>query len=281
MTFLQGQLTNDLTSLAIGQARLAGYCSPKGRLLASLVVWRTGPQDWLLACSADVLAATLKRLSMFVLRAQCKLSDVSAQHPLSGCVGPLATAWLGAAAPSAAWSCAAHGSAWVVRLPDVQGQARYLYAGPAPEGLPALPPTAWRWLEVASGIPRIVAATREAFVPQMINFELVGGVSFKKGCYPGQEVVARSQYRGTLKRRGALVHSPVALVEGQEVFHDADPGQPAGQVALAAEAGDGQFLALIEIKRAALSGGTLHLGSVEGATLTAMALPYAIPQDEN
>ena len=104
---------------------------------------------------------------------------------------------------------------------------------PTPPPLPALDAAAWRWLEVRSGVPRIVAATAEQFVPQMVNLELVGGVNFQKGCYPGQEVVARSQYRGTLKRRAFAVGGAAAMQPGQEIFHGADPGQPAGMVVLA------------------------------------------------
>jgi folate-binding protein YgfZ len=225
VTFLQGQLTNDLAPLGANQARLAGFCTAKGRLLASFVAWQAGPDEWLLACSADLLAPTLKRLSMFVLRAKCQLSDASAELPLWGVAGEAAQQWLGADTPAAPWAVRRKGEAQVVRLPDASGCLRCLAIGPALDqalaDVPALHLEAWRWLEVQSGVVRIVAATSEAFVPQMVNFELVGGVSFKKGCYPGQEVVARSQYRGTLKRRGALLSAETPLAPGQEVFHAA------------------------------------------------------------
>ncbi|HSI57828.1 MAG TPA: folate-binding protein [Ideonella sp.] len=285
-SFLQGQLTNDLALLPEGRARLAGYCSAKGRLLASFVVWRASPGEFLLACSADVLPATLKRLSMFVLRARCKLSDASAELALWGLSGAAAETQLGASAPAEALGVAHQGEAQVVRLPDALGQPRFLWAAPAaqaPAGLAELAPAAWRWLEVHSGVVRIVAATVEHFVPQMVNFELVGGVDFKKGCFPGQEVVARSQYRGTLKRRAVLLAGAVPLAEGQEVFHDQDPGQPAGTVALAASlpAGDGdRHLALVELKRAALGSGHLHLAAADGPLLSPRALPYPLPQDD-
>ena len=283
-TFLQGQLTNDVKSLREGEARLAGYCSAKGRLLASFTVWKLGADDFLLACSADLLPPTLKRLSMFLLRAKCRLTDASAEFPLWGLAGPSAQVALGEAAPATAWGVARHGAASVVRLPDVSGLPRFLLAASGdalPVALPALPMSVWRWLEVASGVVRIVGATVEQFVPQMVNLELVGGVSFKKGCYPGQEVVARSQYRGTLKRRGALLSSVVAMSEGQEVFQAADPGQPAGTVALAASLDDAHHLALVEIKRAALGLGGLHLGQADGPPLASRDLPYEVPQDEH
>ena len=282
VTFLQGQLTNELAAAGPAQARLAGYCSPKGRLLASFVAWQVvGADDWLLACSADVLPPVLKRLSMFVMRAQCKLSQAD-DVVLWGLAGPAAQDWLGADLPGQAWGVSRVKDAQVIRLPDVDGIVRCLWAGPAeqaPAQLPALPAGAWALLEVRSGVARIVAATSEAFVPQMVNFELVGGVNFKKGCYPGQEVVARSQYRGTLKRRGALLATDTPMQAGQEIFLASEPEQPAGQIALAASA-DGQgWEAFAEVKRAALAG-ELHLGSAQGPTLQVRALPYAVPQDE-
>jgi folate-binding protein YgfZ len=274
--FLNGQLTQDMLRLGDGRARLAGYCSPKGRLLATFVVWQMAPEVIALACSADLLAATLKRLSMYVLRAKCKLSDGSAQWPLYGLAGPSADALLQGALPAGDWAHGPHGPAQMVRLPAAGGMSRYLWAGAEAPQLPPLQADAWRWLEVQSGVPRIVAATADHFVPQMLNLELVGGVDFKKGCYPGQEVVARSQYRGTIKRRTYLVNSTVALAAGSEVFHSEDPGQPAGQVVLGASLGDTRFAALVELKMAALQNGTLHAGSADGPRLSVAALPYAL-----
>lgn len=282
-SFLHGQLTQDVNSLRAGTARLAGYCSAKGRLLASFVVWRADADTILLACSADLLAPTLKRLAMFVLRAKCKLSDASADWPLYGLVGAQAQAWLGDSAPAAPWTTAVAGHGHAIRLPDAQGQPRWLLAQPADAAAPALPvlaPEAWQWLEVQSGVARIAAATVERFVPQMVNLEVVGGVNFQKGCYPGQEVVARSQYRGTLKRRTMLFDSGALLSPGQEVFHSDDPGQPAGLVALAAPRPGGGASALVEIKLSALESGSLHAGAADGPRLTRAALPYAIPADQ-
>jgi tRNA-modifying protein YgfZ len=282
-SFLQGQLTNDVMSLPAGQARLAGYCSPKGRLLASFIVWRDAEGDLLLACSADLLAATLKRLSMFVMRAKCQLSDASADLALWGLSGASAQAWLGAQAPAEAWGVGQQGQAQVLRLPDASGQRRFLRIAPvdaaAPE-LPELPADTWAWLEVSSAVVRVVAATVETFVPQMVNLEVVGGVDFQKGCYPGQEVVARSQYRGTLKRRGQLLDGQAAMQAGDEVFHDADPGQPAGTIALAASLGANQHRALVELKLQALEAGQLHLRAADGPLLSLCPLPYALPRHE-
>jgi hypothetical protein len=282
-SFLHGQLTQDINSLPEGSARLAGYCSAKGRLLASFIVWRADADTLYLACSADLLAPTLKRLSMFVLRAKCKLTDASSEISLHGLAGSTAATWLGETAAAAPWTVQAASAGQLVRLTDVQGTPRWLLAQPADAAAPALPalaPADWAALEVASGIVRITAATVEQFVPQMVNLELVGGVNFQKGCYPGQEIVARSQYRGTLKRRAQVVDSDATLQAGQEVFSSSDPGQPAGLVALAAPRADGGSSALVELKLSTLDGGSLHAGAADGPRLRLGTLPYAIPADQ-
>lgn len=275
--FLHGQLTQDVEHLEEGRARLAGYCSAKGRLLATFVVWSRGPDEVLLACGADVLPAVLKRLSMFVLRAKCKLGDASAEVPLWGVAGDPAAA-------DGVWDRQRVGGADVIRLPDgaVAGRAvpRWLWAGAEPAGRSALELPVWQGLEASSGVARIVAATVEQFVPQMVNLELVGGVNFQKGCYPGQEIVARSQYRGTLKRRAQVVLSAELLQPGQEVFHPADPEQPAGMVVNSGTLPGLGPVALVELKLAALDGSNLHAGSAGGSPLQLSALPYVIPADQ-
>jgi len=275
-SFLNSQLTQDMLHLEPARAQLAGYCSPKGRLLATFVAWRLSAECIALACSADLLSATLKRLSMYVLRAKCQLSEGSAEWPLYGLAGPAADELLGRTRPGGEWACAEREGARVIRLPSVNGGSRYLWAGQDTPALPALHAAAWRWLEVCSGVPRVTAATADQFVPQMLNLELLGGVNFKKGCYPGQEVVARSQYRGTLKRRTYLVSSEAALAAGMEVFQSLDPGQPAGMVVLAASLDGRAHAALVELKMAALQDGTLHAGSAQGPLLTASPLPYSL-----
>jgi hypothetical protein len=145
--------------------------------------------------------------------------------------------------------------------------------------LPALGADDWAWLEVRSALPRITAATIEQFVPQMVNLELVGGVNFQKGCYPGQEVVARSQYRGTVKRRAMLFDCDAELRPGQEVFVSEEPDQPAGQVSNAAPRPGGGCTALVEVKLAALAASGLHAGSAAGPLLRRLELPYPIPAE--
>ena len=276
-SFLHGQLTQDVQGLGEA-ARLAGYCTAKGRLLASFVIWRDGPEAVCLATSADVLPTVLKRLKMFVLRARCVLEDASAAMPVWGLAGE-------AASPAPAWSVLPRAEGGLcIALPPALAHGRLVpralqIGGEAPEGL-TIEPLVWRGLEAASGVARIVAATAEQFVPQMVNLELVGGVNFQKGCYPGQEIVARSQYRGTLKRRAALLRSPTLAEPGQELFHSEDPGQPAGQVALAGTLPGLGTVMLAELKLAALESGSLHLGAPDGPLLSPDELPYPLPADQ-
>jgi len=280
-TFLQGQLTNDVASLSESRACLAGFCSAKGRLQASFVVWREGPDSFLLACSQDLLANTLKRLAMFVLRAKCRLSDASGEIALWGVVGASAVARLDGAPP---WQLRENSGQTIVRLTDADGLVRALVAAPAADAgvaadAPALDPDAWRWLDVRSGVVTIEAATVDRFVPQMVNFELVGGVDFKKGCYPGQEVVARSQYRGTTKRRTFLFECDALPRPGEDVFASTGEGaasEAAGTVATAAAGpGGSSASALIEVRLAALDS-DLRLGSASGPQLRQVDLPYRV-----
>ncbi|HMZ01993.1 MAG TPA: tRNA-modifying protein YgfZ, partial [Burkholderiaceae bacterium] len=186
---------------------------------------------------------------------------------------------------AAADAVMSRGGAMLIRLPDAEGQPRWLWLGPVAEAdallarLPALDAARWQWLDVSSGIAPVVAATAGQFVPQMLNYELVGGVDFKKGCYPGQEVVARSQYLGKLKRRAYLLASDAPAQPGQELFWSEDAEQPAGQVASAAADADGRpgWRLIAELKTSATESGSLHLGSATGPVLQILPLPYVLP----
>jgi folate-binding protein YgfZ len=277
--FLHGQLTQDFSLLDEREARLAAFCSAKGRMLASFIGFKRGPTEILLVCSRDILPAALKRLSMFVLRAKAKLTDASAEFAVHGVAGEALKAL---APPQAPWTLASVGEARVVHLYPADGTPRALWVAPAgdpaPAG-PALDPSQWQWGEVRSGIATITTPIVEAFVPQMLNYESVGGVNFKKGCYPGQEVVARSQFRGTLKRRAFVAHSESEVQVGQEVFQAADAEQPAGIVAQAAPAPGGGWDAIVSLQLSAVEAGDLHAGSATGPALQLQPLPYPLLAD--
>ena len=291
-TFLHSQLTNDIQHLDAASARLAGYCSAKGRLLASMLAWREGEAIRLLL-PKELCASVQRRLSMFVLRAKAKLVDVTGELAVVGFAGDVraALSTVFDALPDGVHVQVAGAAGALIRVPDAMARARYLWIAPKAQVQACLPAlekdlarvsaAVWDWLDIRAGEPRITQAVVEQFVPQMVNFDVIGGVNFRKGCYPGQEVVARSQYRGTIKRRTALAHidDTEKVLAGRELFHSADPGQPCGMIVNAAPAPRGGFDALVEIKLAALDEGTVHLGEADGATLAFQPLPYALPAE--
>ena len=274
--FLHGQLTQDFALLGPQQARLAAYLSPKGRMLASFIGCQRSATEVLLVCSRDLLAATLKRLSMFVLRTKVKLTDASDEFALYGLAGDALISIAGSACP--AWAKADFDDQILVHLYPALGQPRGLWiapqGSPAPQGQ-ALDAALWAWGEVRSGVATLSAPLVETFVPQMLNYESVGGVNFKKGCYPGQEVVARSQFRGQLKRRTYLAHSPSALAVGAEIFTAEDAEQAVGLVVQSASAPDGGWDALVCLQTHA-SSADLRAGP---APLALQPLPYALLTD--
>lgn len=280
-SFLHGQLTQDFALLEASEARLAALCTAKGRVIASFIGIRPEPDRIVLVCSRDILAASLKRLSMYVLRAKAKLSDASAEFALYGLTGT-ALAANGLDAGALPGRASTVGEAHAVTLYPSDGVPRALWIAPA--GSPAPQGTeidlaTWQWSEVRSGIVTLSAPVVEAFVPQMINYESVGGVNFKKGCYPGQEIVARSQFRGTLKRRTYLVQAGDEIAAGEDVFAANDPEQPVGTVAQAAPAPGGGWAALISIQIAAIDAGGLHARAADGPALTVEPLPYPLLED--
>jgi folate-binding protein YgfZ len=220
---------------------------------------------------------------MFVLRAKAKLSDATADYALFGLAGNAIETLAAGAQP--AWAKADFDAANVVFLYPGNDQPRALWCAPAGTPVPAgeaLPLDQWQWLEVQSGIAMITQPIFEAFVPQMLNYESVGGVNFKKGCYPGQEIVARSQFRGTLKRRAYLAHTAGEPAVGQEVFHALDAEQPCGLVAACAPRPGGGFDAIVSMQTSAAAdaeGGRLTLGSANGPALVLLPLPYALLED--
>ncbi len=308
--FLQNQLTNSVLDLekakhgqlAEGhtQVRLVGYCNPKGRMLASawIGLFSLGDEQlknqYFLFLSKDIAKDVAKRLSMFVLRSKVNVRDLSDQWNVS-CVHGLDIN------PASLLSSKNQA---ILSLPPVERDGlnfnRFIIASlnndPVlfnQETINAnleLSLADWNSLEVLSGIPRIVSNTQDQFIPQMINFESVNGVDFKKGCYPGQEIVARSQYRGVVKRRLQLAHMfctpPIdkelsnAIKPGSELFNSNDPNQPAGMIVLSAPNPyqPNRIDMQIECKLNKLNEGTLHLGNPSGPVLTPGNIPYSLLQ---
>jgi folate-binding protein YgfZ len=286
--FLQGQLTNDVLHLDGAHSQLNGYCSPKGRLLANFRIWRDA-EGFLLSLPRVMREAVTRRLQMFVLRSAVTFEDASGRWVRIGVSGADAAAELGAAVaslPEDADGLVRAGEFTVLRLPGVQ--PRYEIHGPleamcklwdalnvraAPVGA-----AAWSLLDVLAGVPAILPETADAFVPQMVNYQLIGGVSFKKGCYPGQEIVARMQYLGKLKRQMYLarITGGTAPKPGDDVYGADDPGQSAGTIVNAQPHPDGGYLVLAVIQIASREAGALHLGGPDGPVLEFRDLPYPL-----
>jgi folate-binding protein YgfZ len=288
-SFLHGQLTNDVEHLGVQEARLAGYCSPKGRLQATFLMWRNADSVFL-QLPRELQPALQKRLSMFVLRAKAKLVDAAEGMVILGVGGAAAEAALRAhfaTLPGGPYGKVDDALGTVIRVADAFGAPRFqliMTQANAAALLPSLRASlalggtqAWHLSAIHAGVPQITAQTQEKFVPQMVNFELLGGVNFKKGCYPGQEIVARSQYLGKLKRRAALATIAGADAQaGDEVFSESDPGQPSGMIVNAASNGAGGSDALVEMKLSALEEGKVRLGSADGAPLIFQTMPYPL-----
>jgi len=284
-TFLHGQITNDLRELDDGSAVFAGYCSAKGRLLANFLVLRAG-DDLLVMLPQDVREAVQKRLSMFVLRAKVKVRDASAEWVRLGLSGPGADALvqsLVGSLPAATPMRMARSDALIaLRLgPDrfdllVQPEAAEdLWEKLASQARP-VGSAAWNWLLTCAGVPVVHASTQDQFVPQMTNMEVLHGVSFSKGCYPGQEIVARTQYLGKLKRRMFLAHVDAEATAGADVFSPLLAGQTAGMVINAAPSPEGGYDLLAVTRIDCHDDNRVHLGSADGPQLKFRPLPYSL-----
>ena len=276
--FLQNLLTNDVQSIALNEIRLAGFCTPKGRLLALFRVVRdpSANGDLLLILPREVLPGMLKKLSMYVLRAKVKLTDASAEFALIGI----------ATAVSPAPTC---GNLSPFRLNSTDRPALWMILAPAAQAttdLADLNPErevaieTWHWLTIAAGLPHVELATQEAFVPQMLNMELlaVAGISFSKGCYPGQEIVARTQYLGKIKRRMVRVRLSASAKPGDQVFAPESGDQPCGALVFVARSPEstGDIEALLCAQIAAIEAGSITVGAPVGPPLTLLDLPYAL-----
>jgi folate-binding protein YgfZ len=257
--FLHGQFTNDVEALVPGGSQWNGWCSPKGRLLATFLLVKRA-DGYLLVLPREIAPAIAKRLAMFVLRSKVKIADVTASHALFGGRGRDELDGVKAAPGAQPY---AHGDLWLLVAPPDTSVG---VTGTEDD---------WRRALIAAGVITIVAATQDQFVPQMANFELVGGVNFKKGCYPGQEIVARTQYRGILKRRMARAHLPagIGVQPGQSVYGTAFGDQAAGMVANAAPAENGGTDLLVVAQLESLQASDLRLAAPDGPPLAIVSHP--------
>lgn len=291
--FLQGQFSNDVHQLNATHSQLSAWCSPKGRVLASFRLFMRG-DSYYMSLPQALADATLRRLRMFVLRSAVTLEDVSDQQARFGLAGPTAAAALAGLVdevPGQIDAVVSHGPTTVVRIPGA-GQRFEVFGAPdtltgiwdslCADARPAAT-VAWAQLDIAAGIPVVGPETSDAFVPQMINFELVGGVNFKKGCYPGQEVVARTEYLGKLKRRMFRAHiaGEATPRPGDELFvAGGDDSQSSGKIVNAAPAPGGGYDVLAVLQIANAQQDEIRLGNTAGPKVLIAELPYAIPNRE-
>jgi folate-binding protein YgfZ len=290
IAFLQGQLTCDVKGREPDSATLGAYCTPKGRMLATFIAVR-GREAVDLVSAQDIAPALAKRLRMYVLRSKVTVEEAGDSVALLGLIGPTATALasvaLGETVPSREWQAARFADGvTVARLPGdrlvllvAAEQAVKLWDALVAAGVHPAPTTTWERCDVALGIPWVVAATQEQFIPQMANLELIGGVSFDKGCYPGQEVVARTHYRGEVKRRLRLarVEADPPPAPGDELYVGGTTDQTCGMVVNAVGSSEDGHDVLAVVQSSALAGEPVRLRAGDGPKLVFRDLPYAVP----
>ncbi len=287
--FLQGQLTCDVRQVSPELSRLGAHCTPKGRMLATLRLFRR-EESYLLSLPRERAATLARRLGLYILRASTRLEDAGETLVSAGLSGPRAPALLAGvlgAAPDTVDGVLSSRGITAIRVPgnvpcfELHGDAgamRSLWEA-LPAALARGGDEAWRLLRILAGVPTVHAATAEAFVPQMTNLERLGGVSFRKGCYTGQEVVARTHYLGKLKRRMYLarVDAPVPPAPGDEVYAaGTGAAQSAGRLVDACPHPQGGYAVLAVILSGEARDGAVHLGSLEGPLLRMESLPYEV-----
>lgn len=284
--FLQGQFTNDVAALGRDAWQYGAWCSPKGRMLANFVVMRSGEASYDLLLPATLSETIAKRLKMFVLRSRVTVSDMSGASVRLGAGGPGASDAIraGLGEVPAMQRTASVGDVTIVALPG----PRYAIAVPVAVAAscwdrlspPATPAgfSAWQWLTIRAGVPVITPATADQFVPQAANWDALGGISFQKGCYAGQEIVARTQYLGRLKERLVLAHADAAPPEpGLRLYSAVFGEQACGTIVNSAAAPGSGSDALAVLQIAASESGSVCLGAPDGTPLRLLPLPYALP----
>lgn len=287
-TFLQSMLSNDIRLVSDTHAQYSSLNNAKGRVLATLLIWRE-QADYLLLLPTSLSANICKKLSMYVLRAKVKISDIGQTHVMLGVAGDdkiaAALTSLGIENPLQPLDYSSTAESQLIRLDEtrwlihtttaqVQSYWNTLKTVAHPVG-----ETCWNWLAIRAGIAHILPATQEQFVAQMLNLDIIGAINFKKGCYPGQEIVARMQYLGKLKRRLYLAHidsaEPPAI--GTELFSDDLAGQSTGMLVNVSPSPNSGFDVLAVVQISSHDSQVVHLGSVHGAMLQFLALPYVLP----
>lgn len=291
--FLQSQLSCDVNTININQAVHGGYCTPKGRLLCSFLLWQIADHSYLMQLPIELVESISKRLKMFVLRTKVTIQNQTNDYIRIGIIGqraytllqdtlattlttkPLSITNISSALINGQVIC--HSENRFEILTDIT-QAIPLWEKLAQQAQ-CVGATNWDQQEIQEGIPAIFQTTQEQFIPQMVNLDVIGGVSFNKGCYPGQEIVARTQYLGKVKRRMYRAHladSSLQVTSGDHLFSTNTGNQACGTIVNAAPAANGgiDILAVIQISN--LDNTSIHWKTLDGPQLDIQTLPYSI-----
>ena len=281
--FLQGQVTSDIRQLDGSNSHYAGYCTPKGRMLALFLAFAQHDRIYL-ELNGALLEPIMKRLKMYVLRSKAIITDVSDNLVRIGVAGEQAPASLRevfAQVPEKAHELVTLDNGTLLRLPSPvpryqlfcdPAQASAIWAKLAQHHRP-IGKAGWEWLEIEAGIPDVAPQTQEAFVPQMVNLDALGGISFKKGCYTGQEIVARTHYLGKVKRRTQLAHiDSTEAPQAGDALNAAD-GAEIGHVVRSASAPQGGYDMLAELRLESVQDGAIRW---RDHTLQIRSLPYSL-----
>ena len=287
--FLHNQLSCDVAALTGNTSTYGSYCTPKGRVLATFLLWRAG-EDFFMQLPSPLREPIQIQLSKYILRSKVKATNASSDWTLFGVAGKDAAALVQRTVgqvSKAVHEVAQAPEAMVIKLPGdryeiiaARERAPAVLAS-LDSGAEKADPDHWNWLDIRAGIPAVLPDTQEAFVPQMLNLDLIGGVSLTKGCYPGQEIVARMHFRGTLKQRMYLAN--IAGSErpqpGENLYSSDFGGQACGRIVNAARSPEGGHDVLAVIQIASAEKGDVHWKAADGPALTFLTLPYAVRAD--
>ncbi|MDW3094922.1 MAG: hypothetical protein R8G33_04530 [Gammaproteobacteria bacterium] len=287
--FLQGQFSNDINSVSTSAGQISSYCTPKGRMLATLYIFKQD-DSYILVTSKDIAEQVMKRLQMYVMRSKVVIGPMD-EAILAGVCGDKENKILdelNITAPDNHYQTSINDTTLCINIPGVS--TRYIIIGDQSlytkleclnsDDINIFSETYWQWLDILAGLPNITSNVQEAFVPQMANMELIEGVSFSKGCYPGQEVVARMHYLGKANRRMFRVevenNEPVNI--GDDIFtHGSD--QPIGKFISVINEANNKYAGLVILRLEAAKMNQLAIGSSSGNSVNIKPLPYDVPTE--
>ncbi len=292
-SFLHGQFTNDLSLVSPSISQLSSYCNPKGRMLSIFRIFMRG-DNYHMLLHRDVLEATLKKLVMFKLMAKVDLEDISNDLVVIGIAGPSADSLLAdtqISVPTELNHCIQAEATTIIRIPSKS--SRILFITNVDQAIsiwnqlsskcPIANNKLWDLHDIESGIPQITTNTIETFIPQMTNLELIDGVSFNKGCYPGQEIVARTHYLGKPNRRMFRINvsDENAPEPGVNIYSPKNETQPVGKIVTAQKLSEGMSSALVVMRTENAHDNDLHVASTTGPSISIQSLPYSLDTKSN